>query len=226
MQSYIITIAPNDDSGTTTTLVVDTSGGRVRITDVHLHADAGLAGGQMPSVDVALLLRAIATSTTVSASIEATPAPAPVDTEPVAASGELAEHRLPAAAEANAVVEAASTPRTRRRIEQPGVAPAKRARSRQAATANATTAPKKRTATPAKAAKTTPAKKTTKPADVGGGGGGKRAYRRMPGDFAAVYRHASTSAAIADHYGVPRHTAQGWIRQFRATAVTPSPAGD
>ncbi len=33
----------------------------------------------------------------------------------------------------------------------------------------------------------------------------------MPDDFAAVYRQAGTTAAIADHYGVPRHAAQGWI---------------
>ncbi|MEU4221649.1 helix-turn-helix domain-containing protein [Actinoplanes sp. NPDC026623] len=44
-----------------------------------------------------------------------------------------------------------------------------------------------------------------------------RAYRRMPEDFAAVLRQAGTSTAIADHYGVPRHTAQGWIRRQKQT---------
>ncbi|MEV8517342.1 hypothetical protein [Dactylosporangium sp. NPDC051484] len=224
MQSYTITIAPNDGSGTTTTLVVDTSGDQVRITDVHLHADAGLAGGQMPTVDFALLLRAIATSTTTSASIEATPTAALVDTEPVAHNDEPAEPPLPAAADVSVVAAVVPTPRTRRRTQPPAVAPAKPARTRRAATAkaNATTATKKRTTAPAKAAKTTPAKETAESVD----GGGERAYRRMPDDFAAVYQQASTSAAIADHYGVPRYTAQGWIRRIRATVATSLPADE
>ena len=62
MDSYTITIAPNDDSGNSTTLIVDTSGEQVRITDVHLHATRGLVGGQMPTVDFGLLLRAVATT--------------------------------------------------------------------------------------------------------------------------------------------------------------------
>jgi transposase len=37
----------------------------------------------------------------------------------------------------------------------------------------------------------------------------------MPDDFAAVYRQAGTASAIADHYGVPRHTAQGWIGRHK-----------
>jgi transposase len=37
-----------------------------------------------------------------------------------------------------------------------------------------------------------------------------------------VYRQANTAAAIADHYGVPRHTAQGWIRRAKASAAARS----
>jgi hypothetical protein len=51
MDSYTITIAPNDDSGAATRLVVDTSGDQVRITDVHLHAPQGLSSGHIPTVD-------------------------------------------------------------------------------------------------------------------------------------------------------------------------------
>ena len=36
-----------------------------------------------------------------------------------------------------------------------------------------------------------------------------------PDDFAAVYRQAGTTAAIADHYGVPRYTAQGWVGRHK-----------
>src|SRR4051794_31078356 len=52
MDSYTITITPNDDSGNSTTLTVDTAAGQARITSVHMHAPDGLTGGQMPSVDV------------------------------------------------------------------------------------------------------------------------------------------------------------------------------
>jgi hypothetical protein len=37
----------------------------------------------------------------------------------------------------------------------------------------------------------------------------------MPDDFAAVYAQAGTTAAIADHYGVPRYTAQGWVGRHK-----------
>src|SRR5688572_25996266 len=76
MDSYTITIVPNDDSGNSTTLIVDTSGDQVRITDVRLHAAAGLTGGQMPAVDFALLLRAVAAPTGSRTPIEAAPAAA------------------------------------------------------------------------------------------------------------------------------------------------------
>jgi hypothetical protein len=42
-----------------------------------------------------------------------------------------------------------------------------------------------------------------------------RSYRRSPDDLAAVLAQAGTAAAVADHYGVPGHTAQNWIRTLR-----------
>jgi hypothetical protein len=66
MDSYTITIAPNDDSGDATRLVVDTSGAQVRITDVHLHAPLGLASGHIPTVDFDLLLQAVTGTRTAS----------------------------------------------------------------------------------------------------------------------------------------------------------------
>jgi hypothetical protein len=45
---------------------------------------------------------------------------------------------------------------------------------------------------------------------------GGRTYRRIPDDFDQVQRQAGQSASvIADHYGVPRHTAYSWIRSAR-----------
>jgi hypothetical protein len=67
-----------------------------------------------------------------------------------------------------------------------------------------------------KATGTARKKATKKPATAPAATGG-RVYRRMPEDFTAVYQQASTPAAIADHYGVPRHTAHGWIRRAKAT---------
>ncbi|MEV8510580.1 hypothetical protein AB0368_37915 [Actinoplanes sp. NPDC051475] len=66
MDSYTITIAPNDDSGAATRLVIDASGGQVRITDVHLHAPQGLSSGHIPTVDFDLLLQAVTGAMTAS----------------------------------------------------------------------------------------------------------------------------------------------------------------
>lgn len=208
MNSYTITIAPNDNSGNATTLVVDTSGSEVRITDVHLHATDGLAGGQMPTVDFGLLLRAITGSK--APAIEATP----VRAVRASQAGERVDAQAPT------TESTAPAPRTRRRARQAAPAtaePAKRVRAR--ATKNA--ASKKASAAPAKAAKSASAKKTAKAAARSG----ERVYRRMPEDFAAVYGQTGSTAAIADHYSVPRHTAQGWVRRIRAmNAATPATA--
>src|SRR4051794_3881375 len=97
MTSYTITVVPNDDSGDQTTLVVDTSDGQVRVTDVHLRAPGGMSGGRMPVIDVNLLLRAVGRPVlepSQAESLGAAPQPAPVaepeapqrtpDAEPVA----------------------------------------------------------------------------------------------------------------------------------------------
>jgi hypothetical protein len=44
---------------------------------------------------------------------------------------------------------------------------------------------------------------------------GGRAYRRMPDDLAEVYEQTQSVTAVARHYGVPRHTAQGWMNRLR-----------
>jgi hypothetical protein len=103
VNSYTITIAPNDDSGNSTTIVVDTSGDQVSITDVHLHAGGGLAGGQLPTVDFGLLLRAITTPTT----------PQPIEAA-VAARAVSAEPTAPAAVTVDERPDAAAAPRTGR----------------------------------------------------------------------------------------------------------------
>ncbi len=44
---------------------------------------------------------------------------------------------------------------------------------------------------------------------------GGRAYRRMPDDLAEVYDALQSVTQVAQHYDVPRHTAQGWMNRLR-----------
>jgi len=214
MNSYTITIAPNDDSGNSTTLIVDTSEDQPRITDVQLHATNGLTGGQMPTVDFALLLRAVASSGSPTA-IETVPATAPAQTDVQAPTPDQ-----PVAAKARTAPSASKPRRTKRTATaattpQPAAPPAaRRAAAATTAAVKATKAPAKRTGRGSSAARTQkPANAVAETATNG------RAYRRMPEDFAAVYGQGSTAAAIAEHYGVPRHTAQGWIRRVKTTTA-------
>src|SRR2546430_10967261 len=88
--------------------------------------------------------------------------------------------------------------------------PATSTRTRRAATAaNKSAAAPNKTARPAKkAARATPVKNAPR----AGAGGGERAYRRMPADFAAVYRQAGTPAAVPDPYQGPPPTPHRWDR--------------
>ncbi len=47
---------------------------------------------------------------------------------------------------------------------------------------------------------------------------GRRAYRRMPdpSEVLDAYRQVGGTTALARHYGVPRHTATGWLRRLRS----------
>jgi hypothetical protein len=164
MSSYTITITPEGADGTTTTLRLDVTRGVATLTDVHLHATAGLSAGQLPSIDYALLLRAVGQE---------------------------------AGAPAKATKAGKATGRARQ--------PATRVR-RAAAAAQPTKAARARVA----------AKKTAR------GGGGARAYRRMPEDLATVFTRVGGASAAAEHYGVPRHTVQGWLRRLRAQGVLPT----
>lgn len=45
-----------------------------------------------------------------------------------------------------------------------------------------------------------------------------RAYRRIPTDLADTFAELGSVTKVAAHYGVPRHTAQGWINRLRREA--------
>jgi hypothetical protein len=219
MDSYTITITPDDDSGNSTTLTVDTSTGQARITSVHMNAPAGLTGAEMPSVDVGLLLQAVTGPTRAPAAITASSTPEAEAPQPAPAStGAGADE--PSTIDTTATAQSATGDTT-----PPAAAPVRRASRRPAAaarTADSAKAPasgdrRRRTQPTAKAA--APKKATRKQATTAAAAAAEsstgRVYRRMPDDFATVYRQAGTSAAIAEHYDVPRYTAQGWIGRHK-----------
>ena len=218
MDSYTITITPNDDSGNSTTLTVDTAAGQARITSVHMHAPDGLTGGQMPSVDVGLLLQAVTGPTLTPAAITATSTPVAEATPPLAP----ADADEPATTAPTATPQSATGDST---LQPSAPAPAKRTSRRPTVKTRAAeqeTVPSSGTRrgrnqpTPKKTAPGKTARKQSPAATApAAAASGERVYRRMPDDFAAVYRQAGTTAAIAEHYGVPRYTAQGWVGRHK-----------
>jgi hypothetical protein len=110
-----------------------------------------------------------------------------------------------------------------RAVGQETSTPAKTAAAGKAAGRGLQPAKRARRAAPAAAqpAKETRARVAVKKAARTGGGEG-RAYRRMPEDLAAVYMRVGGASAVAEHYGVPRHSVQGWLRRLRAEGIIPA----
>lgn len=92
-------------------------------------------------------------------------------------------------------------------------APRRRAATRGRRGAKATSAKAETPTKATKAARTT-AKKAVS--------GGERAYRRAPGDLVQVFNELGGVTAVARHYGVPRHTAQSWVRRMRNEGRLPA----
>ena len=247
MDSYTITIAPNDDSGAATRLVVDTSGDQVRITDVHLHAPRGLSSGHIPTVDFDLLLQAVTGTVTTrngqsapaAAALSApdgTPAlAAPTATEPAAPATPKGRTRktepratTPPRRPARTRTAAAASPdETAAPQRSTGAAAASTRRavrqtpataSRKNATAKTPTPANKQTVTrTTAAAKRQAPTKRTRAATTAAPAASGRVYRRTPDDLATVFEQVGTVAGIAAHYQVPRYTAQGWVNRLRST---------
>ena len=80
-----------------------------------------------------------------------------------------------------------------------------------------------RSASPAPVADPTPAARSVRPRRSKAparSDRGERAYRRMPEvkDLLATYAKIGSVTKLAEHYGVPRHTAQGWMGRARKQA--------
>jgi hypothetical protein len=69
-----------------------------------------------------------------------------------------------------------------------------------------------------------PARRSTTTPAAGSSDNGGRPYRRKPADLATVLETTQSATQVARHYGVPRHTAQGWIKSYRQQASAPAPA--
>jgi outer membrane biosynthesis protein TonB len=231
MSTYTITIAPDDRNQATTTLRIEVTRKGTRITELLVRAGDGdgISASHLPTVDLEQLLRAVVPATTPAkpiadaappaqwATTEAEivpspaapvqPAPPVTTTRPKAQPAtqprtELAAEAMPAP---SATKKAAASARSRRNAATPKKAAA--AAKSAAAAGSKTRAPRGTAAKPAKRA-------TKKSAAVSSDGG--RTYRRAPEDLETVLRQAGTAAAVADHYGVPKHTAYGWLRKLRS----------
>lgn len=225
MTSYTITVAPSDSSSTTTTVTVETSGRDVRITDVHLHSAGGLNATRLPSIDINLLMQAVSphhdlaqTSSHPGLAAADHQAQTPDVTDDASSATSADDSDSPVLEEVSVQAESAKPPRGtgargRRRgsATEPAVATTSEATSSRTRrrTQSAETAPTKATSTRKKRAA-----QEKNPAQ-----GQARVYRRTPDDFSAVAQELNSATAIAEHYQVPRHTAQHWLRRLRAAEV-------
>ncbi len=181
MNSYTITITPDDTTRASTTLRVDLSGNAARITELLVRAGTatGLAAHQLPAVDLDLLLRAIS------------PGGSPTAVRSTAGAVAHAEAAPATVSESTSPARGTTTRRSRGGAKQTG------------ARASADK--------PAKASRAS-AKKA----------GAERAYRRAPVDLIQVFEQVGGVTAVARHYGVPRHTAQSWVRRLRNEGQLPA----
>lgn len=225
MSSYTITIAPDDHIRATTTLRVEVSDTAARITELLVRAGDGdgLTAGQLPAVDLDQLLRAVTPATTAAITAPA-PTVAQTPTGPAATAQPAAETVPPAAEPQPAPTEAAPT--TGQATKNTTSARSRRSTTATNKTPASGTKPSARASGSTKATKATRTSKATKPAAAAKEtttetpAPRERVYRRAPEDLAEVYQQAGTAAAVADHYGVPRHTAHGWIRTLRRNSTT------
>ncbi|TYC20825.1 hypothetical protein FXF52_29265 [Micromonospora sp. MP36] len=212
-------MAADDPSRATTTLTVELEGTTARIVELLVRAGEGdgLTAGQIPAVDLDLLLKAVTPAVGGQQAITVPPAAAaddPADSAHLAADDEepTAGTKATQAVDATTptVDEPATTTPTKGEAAEAAVP--KQTTRVNASTAGATRAAGRKAATGAKA--TTAGRKARRQTPKGEAPKG-RVYRRSPDDLESVYQQAGSAAAVADHYNVPRHTAQGWIRTLR-----------
>lgn len=195
MGSYTITITPEEGHGARTTVRVDLDGDTARIVEVAVRSPDGasVSEDQLSLVDLDLLMRAVRPA------LEAAPAePMPVTRR------NRREPTTPAPAAKRGAKRAAAKPAKAEPAKAAGRPPAKATTTRASATRKAAAA--SASPTPASPSRSRSASTSATQA---------RAYRRVPEDLLDRFEEIGTVTALAAHYGVPRHTAQGWINRMR-----------
>ena len=225
MGSYTITFTPDDASNASAVVRVDLGVAGARITELTVRAGNGdgLVPGELPGFDLGRLMRAIApagpTAPAFELSATSTMEPAAIATYPAQAAA--------ATVTAPARKTAKRTPAKRAAAKQ---APAKQTAAKKAAAAKATagTGRGRKAAGSGAAARSGGAaaranKRTgaTAARTTGRAQGAGRAYRRTPDDIVEVFNQAPSASTLARHYGVPRHTVQGWLRRLRSEGLLP-----
>jgi len=211
VSQYVITIAPDNgarsgDPTAQTTIRVDTSSGHALITELTVRAadGGGLAPGDLPALDLDLLIRALAGPVGTGPLAKAA---GPDDTAPAggrrAGRNRSDSRRRPANKSTSADLR---TP-ARRAAAGTKTVPRTAPKAQVGKAMRGAAAPK---ATPAKAGRAVKAVESADDRE-------RRAYRRMPDptEVMAAYRQAGTIGGVAEHFGVPRHTATSWARRLR-----------
>lgn len=197
MTSYTVTIAPDDPDLAVTTIRLEVTDATATIRELRLvpGSSGGLTPGGLPVLDMNQLVAAVVAAV-VPRSGSTKPQPE------VAAPVQARQGRLASPATPRKAARKRGSGRERSTEDDTVATPARKK-----------AAGKTRPAKPTKVAKKTAAA----PAEPGGS---SRTYRRVPDDFDQVLRQVGESASvIADHYGVPRHTAYSWIRSARQRAA-------
>jgi hypothetical protein len=231
---YTITITSNDETAAQTTIRVDTASGSARITELTVRAaeGGGIFPQQLPALNLDQLIAALvppaptaiassdesptASAESAAASAESAPASAElVPTEPASSESAAVEQ---ASAQADVPESAPSPEASDEPVEtpQPASVSARGGRSSRAKKA-ARTAPAKTAPARSRQTKAERTAATQSP-------NGRRAYRRMPeaNELLSAYREVGGTTALARHYGVPRHTATGWLRRLRMQGLLES----
>jgi hypothetical protein len=226
--SYTITFTPDDVSNASAVVRVDLGAVGARITELTVRAGNGdgLVPGELPGFDLGRLLRAIAPAGPTAPAFELAAAPVAsaatigsLEPQPAVAAparSTAAKRTAARGASERGAAKRATATRAAGKKTAAKQTPAKKTIGR--ATGTGRTARKAATAGSSRAATRTSAA-AARTAQTAQGAG--RAYRRAPEDIVTVFNQAPSATALARHYGVPRHTVQGWLRRLRAEGVLP-----
>lgn len=236
MGSYTITFTPDDVTNASAVVRVDLGASGARITELTVRAGSGdgLVPGELPGFDLGRLMRAIAPAGPTAPAFELSAMPTAVT--PAAAYTTEPEASAPVRKTAKRTAPA----RTASARTAPGRAAAGRGAAAKQTAAKQTGAKKAAKAAPGTGRTARAASGSAAGTRSGGGGrsatrssgaaaartgssrgGTGRAYRRTPDDIVEVFTQAPSATALARHYGVPRHTVQGWLRRLRAEGILP-----